>query len=192
DLDPSVGGGYIHEMSLDTSNNNIQFSADAFDGAGTGAGSSALSVDPLAMTIGAGLFFGLPITFYIDGGGPGILNDIDGTQGDWTINVPLFADWNGNTFEYTGFSLSSDATYQYESLSGSATAIGQAMDYLTGDVFLVGQGVNLDLSSGVYGTRITLGINGNDPVVVPAPAAVWLFGSGLIGLVGMARRKRSV
>jgi len=28
------------------------------------------------------------------------------------------------------------------------------------------------------------------PVVVPVPAAVWLFGSGLIGLVGVARRKK--
>ena len=26
--------------------------------------------------------------------------------------------------------------------------------------------------------------------VVPVPAAVWLFGTGLIGLVGLARRKR--
>jgi len=36
----------------------------------------------------------------------------------------------------------------------------------------------------------------NDPVLavaspVPVPAAVWLFGSGLIGLVGFARRKKS-
>ena len=28
--------------------------------------------------------------------------------------------------------------------------------------------------------------------VVPIPAAVWLFGSGLLGLVGIARRKQSV
>ena len=27
--------------------------------------------------------------------------------------------------------------------------------------------------------------------VVPVPAAVWLFGSGLIGLVGLARRKNT-
>ena len=27
---------------------------------------------------------------------------------------------------------------------------------------------------------------------VPVPAAVWLFGSGLLGLIGMARRKESV
>ena len=27
--------------------------------------------------------------------------------------------------------------------------------------------------------------------VVPVPAAVWLFGSGLLGLVGIARRNKS-
>jgi hypothetical protein len=30
------------------------------------------------------------------------------------------------------------------------------------------------------------------PTVIPVPPAVWLFGSGLIGLVGIARRKNSV
>lgn len=29
----------------------------------------------------------------------------------------------------------------------------------------------------------------NNAAVVPVPSAVWLFGSGLIGLVGLARRK---
>ena len=29
------------------------------------------------------------------------------------------------------------------------------------------------------------------PTAVPVPAAVWLFGSGLIGLAGMARRKKA-
>ena len=29
------------------------------------------------------------------------------------------------------------------------------------------------------------------PTAVPIPAAVWLFGSGLLGLVGMARRKKA-
>ena len=30
-----------------------------------------------------------------------------------------------------------------------------------------------------------------DVAVVPVPAAVWLFGSGLLGLVGVARRKKA-
>jgi hypothetical protein len=29
------------------------------------------------------------------------------------------------------------------------------------------------------------------PVVIPVPAALWLFGSGLLGLVGVARRKKA-
>jgi len=29
------------------------------------------------------------------------------------------------------------------------------------------------------------------PTVVPVPAAVWLFGSGLLGLIGIARRKKA-
>ena len=29
------------------------------------------------------------------------------------------------------------------------------------------------------------------PAVIPVPAAVWLFGSGLLGLVGIARRRRA-
>ena len=193
DLDPAFGGsGYVHDLGLDVSNNSIQFAAAAFDGIGTGSGSSALTVDPLAMTIGTGMFFGSPFIIYIDGGGSGVLNDIDGLQGHWTIDVPLFVDWSGGTFEYTGFSLSSDASFSYAGLGGSKTTTGQVMDYGTGDVFLVGQATVTDLSGGMYGTRITLGLNGNDPVLqaVPVPAAIWLFGSGLIGLFGFARRKK--
>ena len=34
-------------------------------------------------------------------------------------------------------------------------------------------------------------IVGAGPTVVPVPAAVWLFGSGLLGLAGVARRKKA-
>ena len=45
---------------------------------------------------------------------------------------------------------------------------------------------------GVSGWRLpSSDINGDvGASVVPVPAAVWLFGSGLIGLLGVARRKR--
>jgi hypothetical protein len=44
-----------------------------------------------------------------------------------------------------------------------------------------------------YSEKFNVTLNGVAAVVpeVPVPAAVWLFGSGLIGLVGVARRKRS-
>jgi len=40
----------------------------------------------------------------------------------------------------------------------------------------------LDLSSGGFSGSLS---------IVPVPAAVWLFGSGLIGLIGIARRKKA-
>jgi hypothetical protein len=33
-------------------------------------------------------------------------------------------------------------------------------------------------------------LNATTAIVVPIPAAVWLFGSGLLGLIGVARRRR--
>ena len=51
---------------------------------------------------------------------------------------------------------------------------------------------------GEYNFGISVGQSGwgvenvrMDVQVVPVPAAVWLFGSGLLGLVGMARRKKA-
>ncbi|KJV07865.1 hypothetical protein [Methylocucumis oryzae] len=44
----------------------------------------------------------------------------------------------------------------------------------------------------LYGVECTNSVCGggdNPPPSVPVPAAVWLFGSGLVGLVGTARRK---
>lgn len=42
------------------------------------------------------------------------------------------------------------------------------------------------------GTGLQFGVDGGlafAPAAVPVPAAVWLFGSGLLGLIGVARRK---
>ena len=45
----------------------------------------------------------------------------------------------------------------------------------------------------VYGKYLSMhawAVQSGDVSAVPVPAAVWLFGSGLVGLVGLARRKR--
>jgi len=53
----------------------------------------------------------------------------------------------------------------------------------------------LDLNRNAYSLDYTFEYAGSALVreisTVPVPAAVWLFGSGLIGLVGMARRKKA-
>ena len=47
------------------------------------------------------------------------------------------------------------------------------------------------LASWSRGNSGSYTINISPTGVVPVPAAVWLFGSGLLGLVGIARRKKS-
>ena len=61
-------------------------------------------------------------------------------------------------------------------------------------------GTNLDSSQAICGDGdcssfqspfVFLTAGNITGTVVPVPAAVWLFGSGLLGLVGMARRKKA-
>jgi hypothetical protein len=48
---------------------------------------------------------------------------------------------------------------------------------------------NLNGAQSMYGEWTSLNLT-VVPTVVPVPAAVWLFGSGLMGLAGIARRKK--
>lgn len=81
---------------------------------------------------------------------------------------------HGHTFELdtgTGFS-------PFGSGSVSAAA-GQLRGYLdSGDFFTVGF------------TQVAVGQITTFDSAVPLPSAVWLFGSGLLGLMGLARRKK--
>ena len=52
--------------------------------------------------------------------------------------------------------------------------------------------VPFDDASGFGGVSYTLHLEGTiGSAAIPVPAAVWLFGSGLLGLVGVARRRKS-
>lgn len=82
--------------------------------------------------------------------------------------------------------------------------IGYPELLLNGGAF---DGLNLSIAFGTFGTFDSLdlwfdGFDDSDNLVsgiwtafqmtpVPVPAAVWLFGSGLLGLVGLARRKKN-
>ena len=84
--------------------------------------------------------------------------------------------------------------YQFDGLNGTLTGlladgatVGvksemfvrlMAPGFETGGAASIGD--PLDLSTGAFSGTLSM---------VPVPAAVWLFGSGLIGLIGLARRK---
>ena len=69
-----------------------------------------------------------------------------------------------------------------EIISGSATKLGSSFASLG---FITGSYVST-LTNGSITDTVIVNIS-----AVPAPAAVWLFGSGLLGLIGIARRKKT-
>lgn len=71
------------------------------------------------------------------------------------------------------------ADWQDQSLMFTATAEMQRLTFLA------------VLDPDDLGARVSLGLDGVSISAIPVPAAVWLFGSGLIGLIGVARRNRS-
>lgn len=73
--------------------------------------------------------------------------------------------------------------FQYLSFSGDAFSFGFFDSYPCGATCFEGEDDNFNIIEGTWTSFTT--------TVVPVPAAVWLFGSGLLGLAGLARRKRS-
>ncbi|MBU1690299.1 MAG: hypothetical protein KJ958_13565 [Gammaproteobacteria bacterium] len=196
------GSGVGGSNPLNTTGNQINFTASQFDHNGPGQGTATLNASFNHVVIGSGVLLGLNTTIYIDGTAAGALIDnADSTQGHWTLNSHLFADWGNNKGIDLGIMpLSTNASFAYSAcdsysaicssaVANHLTASGSIMDYHSGLAYMVGQGTTLD---GPFpGFRVTVGLLGQDPVVatVPAPAAAWLLGSGLLGLVGVARRK---
>jgi len=66
-------------------------------------------------------------------------------------------------------------------LSGTGTITGGGFDPTQGTWEFSGQ----------TASDITFSWSSSNATVIPIPAAVWLFGSGLIGLIGVARRKQA-
>ena len=77
----------------------------------------------------------------------------------------------------------------YNSSNALMSSTGSGID---SNFFSLGAGsyyaVVSGIASGTEGGKYSVSLS-TEPQPVPVPAAVWLLGSGLIGLVGVARRK---
>jgi len=84
-----------------------------------------------------------------------------------------------------------------------APSLGDTFDFLTAETIIgdfdlltlmtLGNGLDwqLDYLIDEIGTTDIARLSVVEASVVPVPAAIWLFGSGLIGLIGIARRKKA-
>lgn len=110
----------------------------------------------------------------VSGGGPVPSGTFDNAGGTTTFDISsFFANWNGTDFNQ-GNSAASLVT-------SNCSATG--CDYtLSWQKLIVGGPFN-----GNTGTWVLTGT----VAAVPVPAAVWLLGSGLVGLVGVARRRKA-
>lgn len=134
--------------------------------------------------------FALPVspTFtngYMTGSLSGSYTDAD-SSGGATLNLN---DWDGligtssemNLFSFAGPCFGIDCSVTIDEVFQGPTLYTGAVDST------IGIHMNFALSAGdrvTFDTRFEV-------TPVPVPAAAWLFGSGLLGLIGVARRKKA-
>jgi len=135
------------------------------------------------------------IAFHVEWDATGLFNAIDyGLQvGDVLSGSTLYHDANRNGVQDTGEFIKDI----YSSTPYSDTLQRFSAD-LQGPAPMAATGASIGISEGFYaGVRGYFDIgSGNSMHVtsvspVPVPTAIWLFGSGLISLIGFSRRKKA-
>jgi len=86
----------------------------------------------------------------------------------WTV------DWNGGNIPWG---------------TGSYATVTCGIDCSIGDSFVLHYAAPNPNSGAIYGLYYELHLEGTIASAVPVPAAVWLFGSGLIGLFGFSKKR---
>lgn len=106
-----------------------------------------------------------------------------------TVNEPAAGDINVDLSSLrANIIIPSVATLDFELWPLVLPPSAGTYNVATGDFSLIWD-VNFSHSATIYGTASVV-LNGTVSVV-PVPAALWLFGSGLLGLAGIVRRKRA-
>jgi hypothetical protein len=131
-------------------------------------------------SMGTGLYNQLSTINTLIGTGTSLLGTVDAANGGTGFNPQALAadvsNWNNGTLNVAQTGLGSTATLYALTANGqSGTSNSTTTPELT---------VSLTQTGLVYSA-----LGGGSPPPVPLPAAVWLLGSGLLGLAGVGRRK---
>jgi hypothetical protein len=104
-------------------------------------------------------------------------------------NVTL--DFGGWSIEWNGIDMPLGGSSSFPEDTGIAT-MNCASTCEAGDIFILEYAAHVEPGnpSGFGGVPYDLHLEGTVSTV-PVPATAWLFGSGLLGLVGIARRKKT-
>ena len=121
-------------------------------------------------------------------GDTGMLSTVSNTDVLTTMGSAATIDFTGIRWSWAG----ADNIVIYDPVAGD-TGIANiicALDCGNGDTYILDYlgHVEQGSPSGFDGIEVRIHLEGSISTV-PVPAAVWLFGSGLIGLIGLARRK---
>jgi len=162
----SLTGSTAMEFAVNTNTTtNIYNSAGAY-----GRTEQATTMDVSDTSIGQ---IGLSGAMRINGPG-GLLTPYDlrlvSTNGTWNIST------YDNAFGYNDFL----------TLTSVSESIVNGELSLTGNLQLTGLWANMLGAN----TTVVVGSFNLAPSAVPVPAAVWLFGTGLVGLIGAGKRKK--
>jgi hypothetical protein len=139
-------------------------------------------------TLGANTFSGLPFSVHntsveMTAGNYSITNGtstLNYTVGAGQIGAQMLMDWGPSI--YTNMLVAFVWNYSdsggVRTLTPGATGTGTSFGGVT-------------MINGFSGQTPGINMTTPAPSAVPVPAAAWLFGSGLLGLVGVARRKKA-
>ena len=121
---------------------------------------------------------------------PSLPNFATGSANDFTTDMELLFDTFAASVKATNIASSQWSLTVYDQFgeifnTGIANALGETVIFYST--------TNRKITKAVFSSLGVVGYGIDDLVFdtspVPAPAAVWLFGSGLLGLIGLARRK---
>ena len=149
-------------------------------------GDGGYTIDATSLTIDA------TVTGIIDG----LYNFNDIADQTFTLTAMgshIISTPSGAPFPFISGSFDGTFTVGGGLLAGSFTGMTlsgpEAAPLLGGDVIITGGSLQNGSTGRLELALSNTSVAGKLGAVVPVPAAVWLFGSGLIGLVGIARRK---